>query len=92
MTPAITSLLYASSPTRGTHQGASGHRKLSVVSNPEAVAPSTARKTALNDEIVMVRPGTADSDNGHLTPHAPSGSITFCLPMNAERYHSVPVG
>jgi hypothetical protein len=53
-TPAITSLLQVSSPDLGTRFGASGLRKLSVVSNLAALAVSTAIKTALNDEIVMV--------------------------------------
>jgi hypothetical protein len=59
MTPAITSLLYASSTDVGTRYCASGRRKLSVVSHLAALAASTARKTVLNDEIVMVRPGPA---------------------------------
>jgi hypothetical protein len=67
MTPAITSLLYASSADVGTLYGASAHRKLSDAPDLAALEASTARKTALNDEIVMVRsaPATASPAAAH---------------------------
>jgi hypothetical protein len=85
MTPAITSLLQVSSPDVGTRQGASGYRKLSVVSNLAALVVSAAIKIALNDEIVMVRSRPDRST-------APRRLITLCLPIIAESHHAVQSG